>query len=73
MSERLIARGLCKRYGDKDVVRNLTLEVDGAEVVGLLGPNGAGKTTIFYMMTGMIRPTNGNDFLGDEKNTYLPM
>ncbi|SVA03164.1 uncharacterized protein METZ01_LOCUS56018 [marine metagenome] len=43
------------------------------EIVGLLGPNGAGKTTSFYMITGMIRPTDGSVYLGDDEITDLPM
>jgi lipopolysaccharide export system ATP-binding protein len=73
VSERLSARGLWKRYGDKEVVRDLTLEVEGAEVVGLLGPNGAGKTTTFNMIAGSVRPTRGEVFLGERKITELPM
>ena len=65
--------GLKKKYGKRMVVRGVSIEVKKGEIVGLLGPNGAGKTTIFYMMTGMIRPTSGNVFLGDEKITSLPM
>ena len=73
MNERLSAKGLFKRYGDKEVVRDVTLEVDGAEVVGLLGPNGAGKTTTFNMIAGSVRPTQGEVFLGDRAITELPM
>ena len=73
MTERLSARGLWKRYGDKEVVRDLTLEVEAAEVVGLLGPNGAGKTTTFNMIAGSVRPTQGQVFLGDREITELPM
>ena len=50
----LAASGLVKRYGDKEAVRGIDLEVHGAEVVGLLGPNGAGKTTTFNMMAGSV-------------------
>jgi len=73
VTERLSARGLWKRYGDKEVVRDLTLEVEAAEVVGLLGPNGAGKTTTFNMIAGSVRPTQGQVFLGDREITELPM
>ena len=73
MSDRLSARGLWKRYRDKVVVRDLTLEVEPAEVVGLLGPNGAGKTTTFNMIAGSLRPTEGQVFLGDRDITELPM
>jgi lipopolysaccharide export system ATP-binding protein len=69
----LAASGLVKRYGDKEAVCGIDLEVRSAEVVGLLGPNGAGKTTTFNMMAGSIRPSEGRVFLGDEDITDLPM
>ncbi len=69
----LAASGLVKRYGDKEAVCGIDLEVRSAEVVGLLGPNGAGKTTTFNMMAGSVRPSEGRVFLGDEDITELPM
>ena len=64
---KLSAKKLCKKYGDFWAVREADLEVNKGEIVGLLGPNGAGKTTTFYMITGMIKPTQGSIFL-DESN-----
>jgi len=64
---------LTKRYGDRDVVQSVDLEIHPAEVVGLLGPNGAGKTTTFNMVAGGIRPTSGKVFLGETEITDLPM
>ncbi len=74
MTETLLtARELTKHYGEREVVRDLDLEVRPAEVVGLLGPNGAGKTTTFNMIAGGIRPSSGRVFLGDAEITDLPM
>lgn len=56
---RLEALGLQKRYGARQVVKDVHLSVSGGEVVGLLGPNGAGKTTTFYMVVGLVRADAG--------------
>ena len=65
--------GLTKRYGHRDVVSSVDLEVHPAQVVGLLGPNGAGKTTTFHMVAGAIRASGGKVFLGKTEITGLPM
>jgi len=54
-----VARGLRKRYGRREVVRGVDLELGRGEIVALFGPNGAGKTTTFYMVVGFIRPNAG--------------
>lgn len=69
----LRADNLKKRYGDKQVVKGVSLEIERGEVVGLLGPNGAGKTTSFYMITGMISPSGGDVYFDDQKITDMPM
>jgi len=69
----LSARGLHKIYGKRSVVKEVDLELCKGEIVGLLGPNGAGKTTSFYMITGMIKPTFGDIYLGDINITDAPM
>ena len=69
----LRADNLKKRYGDKQVVKGVSLEIERGEVVGLLGPNGAGKTTSFYMITGMISPSGGDVYFDDQKITNMPM
>jgi len=70
---RLEARDLHKRYGDRTVVRGVSLEVSLGEVVGLLGPNGAGKTTTFYMVVGVEAPDRGQIFWGGQDVTTMPM
>ena len=64
---------LGKRYGNRPVVRNVSMQLHRGEVVGLLGPNGAGKTTCFYMITGLIRPDYGTISFEDNDITRLPM
>jgi ABC-type multidrug transport system ATPase subunit len=53
------ADGLTKRYGDRTVVRDLSLTVDAGSVFGFLGPNGSGKSTTIKMLCGLVRPTSG--------------
>jgi ABC-2 type transport system ATP-binding protein len=55
--------GLRKRYGKREAVADVSLEVGRGEVVGLLGPNGAGKTTIIKMLLGLARPDAGEALL----------
>lgn len=65
--------GLVKRYKNRTVVNQVTIQVRQGEIVGLLGPNGAGKTTTFYMIVGMIRPNGGRVFTDDNEITSMPM
>jgi len=53
-------RGLDKRFGDKRVVKDVSLQVRRGEILGFLGPNGSGKTTTIRMMCGLLRPDSGN-------------
>ncbi len=64
---------LVKRYRNRTVVNQVSVEVRQGEIVGLLGPNGAGKTTTFYMVVGLIKPDEGQVFLNQENITRLPM
>lgn len=69
----LRAEKLVKRYGKREVVRGVSIEVQQGEIVGLLGPNGAGKTTTFYMVVGFIKPFSGQVYLDDQEITKLAM
>lgn len=69
----LRAEQLAKRFGKREVLHNVSIEVSRGEVVGLLGPNGAGKTTSFYMMVGLIACDKGRIQLGEKNITRAPM
>jgi len=70
---KLHSEKLVKKYGDRIVVDEVSINVNQGEIVGLLGPNGAGKTTTFYMVVGFVKPKAGKVFIDDEEITKLPM
>src|SRR6266567_1288882 len=55
----VVVRALRKRFGAKEAVAGIDLEVAAGSLAGLVGPNGAGKTTSLSMMTGLLRPDSG--------------
>ena len=59
MASALKIENLTKRFGDKNVVDGISLEIQPGEIFGLLGPNGAGKSTTINMITGVSRITSG--------------
>ncbi len=69
----LRAENIKKKYGSREVVKGISIQVEQGEIVGLLGPNGAGKTTSFYMIVGMIDPNEGHIFLDDTEITTFAM
>ena len=66
-------KNLKKIYNNRAVVSDVSIDLKKGEVIGLLGPNGAGKTTTFYMITGMIKVSDGNIFLGEKNITNISM
>tara|TARA_Y100001970_G_scaffold183971_1_gene223732 strand:- start:270 stop:1010 length:741 start_codon:yes stop_codon:yes gene_type:complete len=74
MTQKLIhINNLNKKYGQREVVSDVSMVLKKGEIIGLLGPNGAGKTTTFYMITGMIKATSGNIILDDRDITKMSM
>ncbi len=69
----LSAQQLTKRFGDRQVVKDISLELNSGEIVGLLGPNGAGKTTCFYMIVGLIPVDHGTIFIDQQELTRDPI
>lgn len=69
----LKAEHLAKTYGDRQVVTDVSIQVESGQIVGLLGPNGAGKTTSFYMIVGLVARDEGAITIDDKDISILPM
>jgi len=61
----IVADNVCKSFGDKVLMDNLTFALPPGGIVGVIGPNGAGKTTLFRMITGQEQPDSGSFIVGD--------
>ncbi|MEM1943880.1 MAG: ABC transporter ATP-binding protein [Candidatus Caldarchaeum sp.] len=72
MREVLRVEGLTAGYGSVPVVRDLTLHVDGNEIVAVIGPNGAGKTTLMLAIAGILNTMKGRIILMGEDLTNVP-
>ncbi|WPX09068.1 ATP-binding cassette domain-containing protein [Caldicellulosiruptor danielii] len=59
MSKAVEVISVYKKYGKKEIIKGISFGIEEGEIVGFVGPNGAGKTTTIKMMTGLIRPTEG--------------
>ncbi|NLV87921.1 MAG: ABC transporter ATP-binding protein [Tissierellia bacterium] len=60
-------KGLSKTYFNKKALNNVTLTIEKGKVVGILGPNGSGKTTLIKILTGILRPSNGEVYIDGNK------
>lgn len=69
-------KNVIKTYGNRNVVNDITFSINTGEIFGFLGPNGAGKTTTIKMVVGLLQPTSGeiwigeNNVLTDKKKIY---
>ena len=68
----LSIRNLNKRFGGNHVLKGLSFDVKGPELIGLIGPNGAGKTTLTNILDGAITPNSGTVYLNDKRIDQLP-
>ncbi|PAQ14257.1 ABC transporter ATP-binding protein [Bacillaceae bacterium SAOS 7] len=62
-----------KAFGKHQVLKDITLQINGGEIFGLLGPSGAGKTTLVKQLVGLDLPTSGNNFLFQQKMPSLKL
>ncbi len=72
-TDMLKAEQLQKSYRRREVITDVSMQVQRGQVVGLLGPNGAGKTTCFYMMVGLVRADQGRVLLDELDITDAPI
>src|SRR5262245_7292464 len=56
----LVAQDLCRNYGTRQALRNLSFTLGPGRVLGFLGPNGAGKTTSIRILTTILEPSSGH-------------
>jgi len=70
---KLVVSHLAKSYKGRQVVKDVSLEVNAGQIVGLLGPNGAGKTTTFYMIVGLVPSDKGQITLNEQDITFAPI
>ncbi len=73
LDDGLMINKISKTYGNKDVIRDISLNIKRGEIVGLLGPNGAGKTTSFYIIVGLVKPDRGSIYLDKTDISKLPI
>ena len=73
LEDGLYINKISKTYGNKEVIRDITISIKRGEIVGLLGPNGAGKTTSFYVIVGLVKPDRGSIFLDKLDISELPI
>jgi ABC-2 type transport system ATP-binding protein len=63
----LECRNLVKKYGEKEALNGVNLQINRGGITGLLGPNGSGKTTLIKLASGLLTPTNGEILINGMK------
>lgn len=65
------ADGVTKTFGPKELLKNISMQIDDNDRIGLVGPNGCGKTTFLKMITGDVVPDSGELIIRTNKIVYL--
>ncbi len=66
------AKGLVKRYGDREALRGVDLSAEAGELVAVIGPNGAGKTTLLSILAGISKPDDGEVSIPEAGVGWVP-
>ena len=66
-------KNLSLSFGERQVLQNISFEINQGEILGMLGPNGVGKSTIFNLITGLIKPNSGDIYIKNEKINDYPI
>jgi ABC-2 type transport system ATP-binding protein len=66
------ARGLVKRFGDREALRGVSFATRPGELVAVIGPNGAGKTTLLSILAGILDPDDGELVVGTGTVGWVP-
>ncbi len=72
MSVILKAEGINKTFGEKQVLKDVSIELNKGEIISLLGVSGSGKTTLFNILSGIYKPDSGKVYLKGEDVTAKP-
>ncbi len=67
----LVVHNLNKRFGGLHVLKDVSFDINGPELIGLIGPNGAGKTTVTNILDGAIKPNSGTVYLNGQRIDQL--
>lgn len=68
----LNVNNIYKNFGGLQVLKGVSFQVSGPELIGLIGPNGAGKTTLTNILDGALKPTSGTVYLNGKRVDTLP-
>ena len=65
--ELLECKNLCKKFDDKEILKDINLKIPRGKIIGLLGKNGTGKTTLIKLINDLLTPTSGEILINGEK------
>ena len=69
----LSLKNISLSFQKRQILQNISFEINQGEIFGMLGPNGVGKSTIFNLVTGLIKPDKGDIIIKDEKVNDYPI